>query len=412
MVKAKLSAQEEFDSTKKRLTNDVERLQKENAKRIVEAKKSGMKKKDLESLVQDCKEKEEQQQEIFEAKLTKAQEKLDSDGKKGKPAMKKRVNDDKPKKVKLDDEPKRPKCSYMLFADSVREGLIAKHFPDGKKDITVLSGETSKLWNDLSDEKKLPFETKAAELKEQYKKNYAAFLENHPELKKKTKDEDEPKRPKSSYFLFMDSVREEIVDKFFPNGAKKDVKIISGEISKRWGELSEKDKKPFEQQAKVLKEQYAIDYAAFLKKHPERVAPPKKALTAQALYFADAKPSTVEQLKRKGEETDAKNVRKTLLEQWNNLNEKELQAYSKKADQDTERYEEALSSFKNAHPDDWEELLGGKKAKEAAKRPLESKKKKVADISDEESPKKKQKKEETKKPRQSRKKKVIDSDDE
>eukprot|EP00486_Rosalina_sp_Unknown_P010285 CAMPEP_0201591748 /NCGR_PEP_ID=MMETSP0190_2-20130828/189834_1 /ASSEMBLY_ACC=CAM_ASM_000263 /TAXON_ID=37353 /ORGANISM="Rosalina sp." /LENGTH=218 /DNA_ID=CAMNT_0048050209 /DNA_START=1573 /DNA_END=2229 /DNA_ORIENTATION=+ len=74
-------------------------------------------------------------------------------------------------------------------------------------------------------------------------------------MPRKPKDDKCPKRPLTSYFLYAKAVREETKTEF-PN---KPITEIATEISKKWKLLSEEEKKPYNDEAARLKEQYKKD---------------------------------------------------------------------------------------------------------------------------------------------------------
>jgi len=80
--------------------------------------------------------------------------------------------------------------------------------------------------------------------------------------KRKPKDPNAPKRPLSGYMRYSQSVRAEIKSE---NPEMKPTEILT-ETGRRWKELSEEDKKPFNDAAKAAKPKYDAQVAAYKKK--------------------------------------------------------------------------------------------------------------------------------------------------
>jgi len=78
-------------------------------------------------------------------------------------------------------------------------------------------------------------------------------------LPRKPKDDKCPKRPLTSYFLYAKEVREETKAEF----PTKAITEIAKEISKKWKLLTEEEKKPYNDSAASLKEQYKKDIAEY-----------------------------------------------------------------------------------------------------------------------------------------------------
>ncbi|CAO3646411.1 unnamed protein product [Mucor fragilis] len=83
--------------------------------------------------------------------------------------------------------------------------------------------------------------------------------------KRKRKDPNAPKQPPSNFFLFSNSIREQ-VDKQHPEASFSEKSKIYGA---RWRKLSEEQKKPFTELAKKEREKYLKEVAAYEKAHPE-----------------------------------------------------------------------------------------------------------------------------------------------
>ena len=128
---------------------------------------------------------------------------------------------------------KRAKTAYTMFSSDqeVTKALKEKHGEDIK--IGEMSKLKSEMWKNMSDEDKKVYEEKAK------KKN-----EEEPVTVEKVKK----KRDKTPYNMFLgdNDVRNEIVEKLGENTFIK----VNSEMSKKWKEMSDKDKKKYVDQAK------------------------------------------------------------------------------------------------------------------------------------------------------------------
>lgn len=81
-----------------------------------------------------------------------------------------------------------------------------------------------------------------------------------------------PKRPCTAYFLFSRARRKAVTDECAP-GPKDSFKQISARVgqmvSAEWKALSQEAREPYEEEASMLMQQYKIDKAAYLERHPE-----------------------------------------------------------------------------------------------------------------------------------------------
>ncbi|KAL9537794.1 hypothetical protein MBANPS3_011457 [Mucor bainieri] len=97
--------------------------------------------------------------------------------------------------------------------------------------------------------------------------------------KRKRKDPNAPKQPPSNFFLFSNSIREQ-VDKQHPEATFTEKSKIYGA---RWRKLSEEQKKPFTELAKKEREKYLKEVAAYEKAHPELAQHTEKKAKKEAV---------------------------------------------------------------------------------------------------------------------------------
>ena len=174
----------------------------------------------------------------------------------------------------------------------------------------------------------------------------------------KEKDPDAPKRPQSSYFLFMNDRR--------PALQKEKPELKFGELTKvltdDWKSLSDKDKKKYEDMAAKDKERYEKECEEKgIGKKKKTDDGPKKAQSSFFLFSADMR----EKYKKSDPDMKFGDVAKKIAEDWKNADAKTKEKYEKKAKEDRERYEkEKAAEDKTAASSE----KGGKKAAKPTKK--------------------------------------------
>lgn len=175
------------------------------------------------------------------------------------------------KRPRDEHAPKRPQSSYFLYSNHRRKQLKTEN---PEKKITEISKMIAAEWSKMSDADKKPYEKDAQELKvkydrdvQEYKgtKNYKEFQEELKKWKsdgngsskrktktKRPKDQNAPKKPQSAYFLFINERRPLLKEKH----SDKKVTEISKLLGAEWKEMTSAKKKPWEDKAKELKEEY------------------------------------------------------------------------------------------------------------------------------------------------------------
>lgn len=183
-------------------------------------------------------------------------------------------------KPKDPNAPKRALSSYFLFSNE-RRAVLQKKMPEKK--LTELSKIISVEWKELDEAKKQKYAARAKKDKDKYDEELAAYKKTEDyekfqqklelwkaqqkeqetvdedgsavkkvSLPRKPKDPNMPKRSASSYFLFGNSVRARIKKE----NPELKVTEIAKLIGEEWRQLSEAEKKPFDEEAKKLKAQY------------------------------------------------------------------------------------------------------------------------------------------------------------
>lgn len=174
------------------------------------------------------------------------------------------------------EEPKKPQNAYWIFLSGAREGL-AKECGSAKG--TVVGKLAGERWKAMTPEQKKPFEEKAGELKkkyeqalEEYKKGGGVPGKRRLEKKeakkdketkrgKKTKDSTKPKKPQSSFWLWLADNRAAIMTEV----GKRDGPSVAKHAGEKWKKVSDATKAPYEKRAQAAKEEHAKAMAEWKK---------------------------------------------------------------------------------------------------------------------------------------------------
>ena len=194
-------------------------------------------------------------------------------------AMKKIVEDSKPKKVKIlkekkikdENAPKRAKSAYMIFCDKKRQDIKDSN-PDMKmSDISKLLGSA---WKEISPEKKEKYNKKAEKEKERYALEIKQYVRpSDDELlaqkgKKHKKEDGFPKGAKTAFMYFCDVMKAGVKEEN-PEFKGPDV---TKELARMWKEdYGESEKREtFVGQAKKDKERFVKEKEEWEKKNGKR----------------------------------------------------------------------------------------------------------------------------------------------
>jgi len=206
------------------------------------------------------------------------------------------------------------------------------------------------------------------------------------------------KKPQTAYFLWLSAKREEIQKEI----RAKDIKSVAARASELWKNISEADKKPFEEEAKRQKDAFEVfkgtaeGQKALEEKKAERAekkeAKQERAVKAavkavekddalkrpQTAYFAwlnDNRERIAAELGGKGTLPE---VTKKGSEMWKALSEKERKPWEDKAKQEKEAYDAflktpegaaKLQAYKDATSAAKAEVTGGNDQDETATSP-------------------------------------------
>ncbi|KAJ8714946.1 hypothetical protein PYW08_004927 [Mythimna loreyi] len=171
------------------------------------------------------------------------------------------------------DKPKRPLTPFFKFMTQMRPALLAKNPGISSKEAIAW---TSKHWQQLDLETKAQMGKEYEKDLEDYKKIKAMYessltdkqkedikriklelaeAKEKRKLKAEYKELGRPKKPMSSYFLFIQSRKE---------GFKgKDLKQYQEQVKKEWVKLTETEKAKFDKQAAELMAKYRKELEAW-----------------------------------------------------------------------------------------------------------------------------------------------------
>ncbi|KAF5196564.1 high mobility group B protein 6-like [Thalictrum thalictroides] len=327
----------------------------------------------------------------------------------------------KNKKKKKQEKQKKPCAAYVLWCkDQWNE--VKKENPNAEfKEISNILGTK---WKNLSVEEKKPYEEKYQEDKEAYLQivgkekreneamslleedqkqkvamelleQYLHFKQESDEAinKKKAKKEKDPLKPKqalSAYFLYMKERRAALVEE------KQNVTEIAKITGEEWKNMSEEQRKPYEEIAKKQKEEYTKEMELYKQKKEDEAATRQqeeeelmKIQKQEALQLLKKKEKTdniikktkeKRQLNKKQKQVNvdpnkpkrpassfllfSKEMRKNLLQEkpdinnstltalisvkWKELNENEKEIWNTKAANAMNAYKKELQEYINA----------------------------------------------------------------
>ena len=153
------------------------------------------------------------------------------------------------------------------------------------------------------------------------------------------KDPDAPKRPRTAFSFFMDEYRPQYKK---DNPGSKGVVEVTKAGSERWRNLSEEDKKPYEDKARVAREAYhelkdAYEARGGKNRFKLMKAPPKPP-TAYFIFLDDFRAEHAAE--KSGTRRDSKEVSVAAGLAWRALGPESKKPYAEKADKARKMYEE------------------------------------------------------------------------
>jgi len=180
-----------------------------------------------------------------------------------------RATTQRQKKRKDSNAPKKWKTGYILFCVAQREKVKKSNPNISAKEITRKMGE---LWKGLSDKEKAKYDVESKKDRVRYDEEMKGYTppsdveDDEPTKKKRAKKEKTgPKKPLSGFMFFCQATRP-VIKEDMPKLTGKDITI---ELGKRWKELTDDEKVPFNKQ-------HAEDKVRYEREKEEAGLPPSK----------------------------------------------------------------------------------------------------------------------------------------
>jgi len=150
--------------------------------------------------------------------------------------------------------------------------------------------------------------------------------------RRKKKDPNAPRRPKSAYMFFMMENRADIIAR--NNLDKKKITLVGKAVGAAWRAMSNKDKKSYQAKSDADKTRYKRDLVKW-----EASKGPKKPMSAYMFYVQETRP----RLQKENPSADFSALGKLLGSGWKSLSKLKKANLEKKAKLDKDRYKaEAL----------------------------------------------------------------------
>lgn len=171
----------------------------------------------------------------------------------------------KGKMKRLYDEPALPPSAYMIF--SKEKGAKLREKNPGH-DLQFYGRTLGEMWRSLDSTKKIKYLKLAEEARQQYDKDYSAFVARHPELDRKkisrapTRPHDAPVKARSAFYFFCDEYRSQLTE-----GTRREKQKQLMEMFKSAGP---KEQTLFHQKAADDKLRYNQELTEYVQQHPDQ----------------------------------------------------------------------------------------------------------------------------------------------
>ena len=169
--------------------------------------------------------------------------------------------------------------------------------------------------------------------------------------KRVEKLEGKPKKPQSSFFIFLNKSRESW-KKLHPG---LDCKQIASHLSEQWKSMTEQQKEEYNKLAEEERAKYEIQMKAFhesdafksYQEKKEKMSPPKKPMTAFFFFLGTRREVISKQTptKKIGE------ISTLVSEEWKKLDANEKSLYETQAKNAKEEYTKQMEVFKKNNPE-------------------------------------------------------------
>lgn len=170
------------------------------------------------------------------------------------------------RRVQLPTPPKKARTAYVFFTQSNGAKLLNE---DPSVDFAQRSSKSAALWQEMSDEEKVPYEELAKQDRERYEKEIAEFNAANPKFvfRQKFLKKHRPKKALAAYLFFTKEVRAEMKD------SDTDVNFGDGTkvIAERWKKLTPSRKAVYETLAAKDAERYEREMKEYVKPTEEEI---------------------------------------------------------------------------------------------------------------------------------------------
>lgn len=229
------------------------------------------------------------------------------------------------KRKKDSNAPKKWKTGYILFCVDQREKLKKENEGLSATEITSRLGA---MWKKISDKDKAKYEALSSKDKVRYEKEMESYtpppedeVEEKTKRGREKKERTGPKRALSSYMYFCQDARESVKN----DNPDMNGKEVTSELGRRWKELTDEQKLPFEAKASADKTRYQAEKGVEApdakaskkastkapaekasKKAPAEKATPVKATEAKASKKAPAEKAAAKPVAKPAAKSSAK----------------------------------------------------------------------------------------------------------
>jgi hypothetical protein len=258
------------------------------------------------------------------------------------------IKDEKPKKVIKDkkasskqeggDEDKPTKVVKDKKASSKKETKVVSKNASSKEDTDTKVTSKKASSKQEGGDTKVVKDKKASSKKESEEDQDTPVSSKKASSKKVVKDKNAPNKPKHAYNYFVASVMDELRKE---NPGKK-VHELMAPASIKWKELSEDNKKVFEDKAAKDKERFNNQMASYVPP-TEELKKPKRIKFAYN-YFASEEMSRLK-LEHPNEKQSV--IMAMAGANWQKLTDEDKQKYVNLEDEDRVRYDKELSLLKS-----------------------------------------------------------------
>merc|ERR1712176_653330 len=160
------------------------------------------------------------------------------------------------RKANLNIDSTKPKGKITAYAYFIRYKHEQKDSELANLPFSEFSKKCSNEWKDMDDSGRAPFIKMASDDRVRFNEEMKVWTQNGGKAraeKRAKRDINEPKRPKTAFFIFSSKHREKIKQEH----PEYKVTDVARELGKLWRDASEETKKQFEELSQAGKDEYA-----------------------------------------------------------------------------------------------------------------------------------------------------------